>query len=141
MKFHSEKIILPTSDPIQLIDITNKINHIVSQASCQNGLVVIQSGHTTAGICINEKCPELEKDLVQFLKKLVPTDHSYAHNQNTVDGRLNAHSHLLSYLISTSQTLIIQQGKLNLGSWQRVFFLELDGPRKSREVAITILGQ
>ena len=75
-----------------------------------------------------------------FLKRFAPRDGTYLHNLNPVDGRDNAHSHLLGLLMNASETIPFSKGKLLVGEWQSVFFIELDGPRKQRNILLQISG-
>lgn len=141
MLFKTATFKLESKTPISVIDITAQVGDFCRTGGIQNGLVVVSSEHTTAGVRINEKCDKLEEDLTSFLSRLVETSGPYKHNKDTIDGRPNAHSHLLSYLIGSSETLVVRNGKLQLGKWQRVFFIELDGPRKERQVSVTLIGE
>ena len=141
MKYKSEIITLKTLGPYDLIDITVRVREFVRFTGVMNGLIQVSSMHTTASVRVNEKCDELKKDLFSFLEKLAPSEGKYAHNVIAIDGRPNAHSHLLSFLVPHAETLVIKDGEIGLGSWQSVFFLELDGPRKERQVQIYCMGE
>jgi secondary thiamine-phosphate synthase enzyme len=82
----------------------------------------------------------LQRDMVSFLKRLVPRDGDYLHNLEPVDDRDNAHAHLLGLFMHASESLPIVAGQPMLGGWQSIFFIELDGPRAQREVRVQILG-
>lgn len=140
MIFKTTTLPIHTSTEFQWIDITDQVSSWVKDENFENGLLIIASQHTTAAIKINESCDKLEKDLLDFWKQVAPTDGSYRHNQNPIDGRLNAHSHLLHYFLNTSETVTVVNQKLQLGSWQRIFFVELDGPREKREAQLTFTG-
>lgn len=105
------------------------------------GFLNIMSRHTTATICLNESCEALEQDLKLFLAKLADPKANYGHNKIAVDGRPNAHSHMLTYLMGGPQTVPVIDGKLNLGQWQKIFFVELDGPREKREYVLSFMGE
>ena len=141
MAFITHKIPLSSKKPLELIDVTNEILAFVHETKIKNGLINIMSAHTTASICINESCAALEKDLLQFLKKLTHQEQPYEHDKIASDGRPNSHSHLLSYLTGCQQTLPIVDGKIQLGTWQKIFFVELDGPRAQREITLSVLGE
>ena len=132
---------LQTSAPIELLEITEQIRSACKKSGFKNGLCHVASGHTTSAIVINEKCAELEKDIVQFLKDFAPAQKEYFHNKVASDGRPNAHSHLLSLTLPSSVTIAIENGELQLGTWQRVFFVELDGPREKRTVRCSFVGE
>ncbi|MBI4411468.1 MAG: YjbQ family protein [Deltaproteobacteria bacterium] len=140
MMIKSEILKIGSQNPIELIDITPQVQTLVERQPLKNGLVVVTSLHTTAAVSINEKCGRLHEDFVRFAASLADPKARYAHNHEAIDGRSNAHSHLLKYFMSTSETIVLENGQLNLGAWQRIFFVELDGPRKSRQVNVTIIG-
>ena len=138
--FFQTAVTLRTKEPIELIDLTDKIQQVVERFKCAKGLAVVSSQHTTAALVINENCPELKKDAVQFLQKWIPAGEEYRHNRVMGDGRPNAHSHLLSLALPQQLTIPVRQTRLQLGTWQRIFFVELDGPRSERKVLVTLLG-
>ena len=107
----------------------------------QNGQMTICSTHTTAFVALNESEPLLQRDMIDFLTVLVPCDATYRHNLNPVDGRPNAHSHLLGLFMNASETILVSNGELLLGGWQSVFFIELDGPREERTLRVQLAGE
>lgn len=141
MQFIRETHQIQSNKPVELIEITDAFRAFCQKLAGKNGIAVISSAHTTAAIRINEQCAKLEKDVEHFFKDLAPPNAPYAHNQNPVDGRLNTHSHLLGYLMASSETVVIEKGAPLLGQWQSVFFVELDGPRPKREVSFTFMGE
>jgi len=125
-----KKIKLSTLHRIQLIDITHKIQKLIKEEKINSGIIVIYSPHTTAGITINENAdPDVQKDIISFLNKTIPQDPSFHH----IEG--NSDAHIKGSLTNFSQTFIIENGKIQLGTWQAVYFCEFDGPRQ-REVWI-----
>ena len=133
---------ITTTEPIEFIDLTDHINQHLREASICDGSVTVFSRHTTAAIKINEAEELLLEDFKHFLRRLCPLDHGYNHNDMSrrkppiaVDERPNAHSHLMHLMLSTSETIPVIDSRLALGTWQRVFMIELDGPR-SREVMV-----
>jgi secondary thiamine-phosphate synthase enzyme len=136
-----DTITLETTAPIQLIDITEALRQRCAASGVRDGLVTLLSRHTTASICLNERETQLQRDMVTFLKRLVPRDGDYLHNLAPVDDRDNAHAHLLALFTNASETIPIADGELLLGGWQSVFFVELDGPRPERSVTLQFLGQ
>ena len=141
MKTLRYQIQLATSQPIQLIDITAEVRDWVAGSGIRDGLLTLISAHTTARININEREVQLERDMVTFLKRLVPRDGDYLHNLAPVDGRDNAHSHLLGLFMNASATIPVAAGDLVLGGWQSIFFIELDGPREQRQVQLHLMGE
>ena len=110
------------------------IQDVVKKVDVGECLVNISTKHTTGAVVINEDEKGLKKDIVSLLDKLVPNA-SYEHD--FIDN--NARSHLMSLLLDSNQTLSVVGGKINLGTWQSIFFLELDGPRENRIVDVSIL--
>lgn len=129
----SKKIILNSSKNFEIIDISSKINEKID---INEGIVNIFSKHSTSAIAVNENESGLLEDLELMLKDLVSDKYSWQHD--LIDN--NAKSHLKSFLLSSSETIPISNGKLDLGTWQSVFFIELDGPRKNRTVNLTFIS-
>jgi secondary thiamine-phosphate synthase enzyme len=129
-----------TTKPIEIIDITAEVSSALLSSGLDRGQVTVISRHTTAFININEKEECLLEDMESWLKRLVPKDGNYLHNLNPIDGRHNAHSHLLGLFMNSSETIPFSEGKMLLGEWQSIFFVELDGPREERTVLLQISG-
>jgi secondary thiamine-phosphate synthase enzyme len=141
MFFPCESIALSTAAPIDIIDITALVQTRFQGYGIAQGQVTLFSPHTTAFVCLNEKEQMLQRDMLDFLHRLVPADTDFRHNRNPVDGRLNAHSHLIGLLMTASQTIPVADGRLLLGGWQSIFFIELDGPRDERRLLMQISGE
>jgi secondary thiamine-phosphate synthase enzyme len=141
MKILRHRIELPTTAPIQIIDVTAQVRDWLAGSGIKDGLLTVSSLHTTARININEREAKLEGDMITFLKRFVPRDGDYAHNLDPIDGRDNAHSHLIGLLMNSSETIPVAAGKMVLGEWQSIFFIELDGPRDRRGIELQLLGQ
>jgi secondary thiamine-phosphate synthase enzyme len=131
-----------TRQPIEFIDLTGLINSHLKAHGIEHGQVTVFSRHTTAAIKINEAEELLLEDFKQFLRRLCPPERDYHHNDMArrkppiaPDERPNGHSHCMHLLLSTSETIPISGSRLALGTWQRVFLVELDGPRR-REVVL-----
>ncbi|ACE98824.1 secondary thiamine-phosphate synthase enzyme YjbQ [Rhodopseudomonas palustris] len=140
MQIQRHRIELATTAPIQLIDITDQVRRFVTSSGIKDGLVTVSCLHTTARINVNEREEKLERDMLTFLKRFVPRDGDYLHNLDPVDGRDNAHSHLIGLFMNSSETIPVAKGTMVLGEWQSVFFIELDGPRERRGVELQIIG-
>ncbi len=137
---------LHTDECLQFIDLTAALRQFVDEADILHGFLNVQTRHTTTAIIINENEPLLLTDLKKTLERLAPRTVSYAHDdfdirtENlTPDERPNGHAHCKALFLRSSETLNIINGALDLGRWQRVFFLELDGARE-RTVSVSILG-
>jgi secondary thiamine-phosphate synthase enzyme len=139
MPVRRHTLTLATTAPIQFIDLSDALRAWVRDSGVLDGLLTVTSPHTTARITRNERETELQGDMVRFLEHLAPADAAYRHNRNTVDGRANAHSHLLGLLMPASESIPVVGGELSMGGWQSVFFVELDGPRESREVHLQLI--
>ncbi len=128
-----------TKKPIEIIEMTTGVKEFVESSGYRNGLLTVSSPHTTLGVVINERCERLQEDMIDFLRRLVPAGGDYRHNQVALDGRPNAHSHLLSLLLPSQLTFVVSEGQLLLGEWQSVFAIELDGPRSTRKIQMTLM--
>ena len=129
------KLKIETSKHVELVDITSEVQEEVRKSEITEGICLISTLHTTAGIIITENESGLKEDILDLLTKLVPTGAGYRHDR--IDD--NADSHLRAVLLGASEILPVSEGKLELGTWQRIFFAEMDGPR-NRTVNITFLG-
>jgi len=136
-----DSITLVTTEPIQVVDITQQVRERLANSKLHNGLMTLISRHTTARVNLNEHELQLHRDMVTFLKRLVPRDGDYLHNLAPVDDRDNAHAHLLGLFMNASESIPVVDGELLLGSWQSVFFVELDGPREQRSVTLQFIGE
>lgn len=125
---------LNTNKKFQIIDITSKINELIA---IEEGIVNIFSKHSTSAIVVNENEKGLLEDFEFMLDNLIDEKYSWQHDR--IDN--NATSHLKSFLLSSTETLPVKNSKLDLGTWQSVFFVELDGPRSSRTVNLTFIGK
>ncbi|AMM53834.1 hypothetical protein TQ32_04570 [Pyrococcus kukulkanii] len=122
-----------TSKEVEIIDITEKVREIVRKSGVEDGIVVVFTRHTTAGIIINENESGLISDLEKTLEKLIPKGTGYSHDR--IDN--NAHSHLRAIILGSSVVIPVENGRLALGTWQSVLFVELDGPR-TREIYVKV---
>jgi len=131
---------IATTAPIELVDVTAQIREFVRDSGVRDGLLTIMALHTTARVHLNERDEALQRDMVAHLTRLVPREGAYEHNLLTVDGRDNAHAHLLGLALNASETIPVVDGAPLLGTWQSIFFVELDGPREHRSLALHLLG-
>jgi secondary thiamine-phosphate synthase enzyme len=129
-----QRLSLRTSSRIELVDITDKVQQIVSKFKVKQGICFLFVPHTTAGLTINENAdPSVRRDITNTLTKLIPPGANYSHLEG------NADSHIKSSILGTGLHVFIEGGKLSLGTWQGIFFAEGDGPR-SRQVWIEIIA-
>ncbi|NTU67559.1 MAG: YjbQ family protein [Chlorobiaceae bacterium] len=141
MSYHIATISCRTEKPIDIIDITGDVRSALEKTGLRQGTVTVLSRHTTACININEQEPRLVQDMVTFLKRLVPRDGDYQHNLEPIDGRDNAHAHLIGLFMNSTETIPFAEGRMLLGEWQSIFLVELDGPRNERQVLLQIQGE
>ena len=130
-----QKISVRTGSRTELIDITDKVQSAVDKSKVKDGLCIVFVPHTTAGITINENAdPSVCKDILKGLNKVIPFDDNYSHTEG------NAAAHIKASILGSSLNIIIENGQLQLGTWQGIYFAEFDGPRV-REVWITLIGK
>jgi len=130
-----QRISVSTRRREELVDITSSVEDVVGKAGISSGICVLYCPHTTAAITVNEGAdPSVAEDMVMGLRRLIPQDWNFSHMEG------NSDAHLKASLIGPSQTMIIEDGRLVLGTWQRIFFCEFDGPRK-RVFFVKVQGQ
>lgn len=118
------KFSVPTSSHMEFIDITSEVQRAVSDSGVQDGVCYVYNPHTTAGLTINEGAdPAVQSDLIGVFRQMVPRDYPYRHMEG------NSPSHMMTTLTGTSVSIFVESGRLQLGTWQRIFFCEYDGPR------------
>ena len=124
-----ETIQVRTSEREQFVDITERVQQVVKASGVGEGLCVVWSLHTTAGLTVNESAdPDVATDIETWLRERAPRDAAYRHREG------NADSHIKTSLVGPGLTLIVSDGSLQLGTWQGVFLCEFDGPRDRRVV-------
>jgi secondary thiamine-phosphate synthase enzyme len=140
------RVRIRTKEAVGVVDLTARVESFLGAATLETGWVNVQTRHTTTGICVNENEPLLLGDVLALLERLVPSGAGYAHDELhrragvPADERPNGHAHAKALLLRTAETVNVAGGRLLLGRWQRVLFLELDGPRE-REVSLLAMGE
>jgi secondary thiamine-phosphate synthase enzyme len=130
-----DEISVKTSFHTQFIDVTSKVSEVLQKTGIKDGICTVFTPHTTAGITINENAdPDVPRDIIKEMEKVIPLNDGYDH----IEG--NSAAHIKSSLFGCSETVIIRNGSLMLGTWQSVFFCEFDGPR-NRKVWVEIIGK
>ncbi len=118
---------ISTSSKEELIDITSQISELLKKEKLKDGICIIHVPHTTAAVTINENAdPDVQHDLLLGLDKAFPDRNEFRHSEG------NSSAHLKSSCIGCSQTVLISDGKLLLGTWQGIYFCEFDGPRQRK---------
>jgi secondary thiamine-phosphate synthase enzyme len=133
---HSRTIEIETHKNRQILDITSRVEEIVSGSGIEEGIALVFTKHTTTGLYLNERESGLVQDMESVLCTLVPARAGYSHDR--VDN--NAASHIQSVLLTPSLALPVARGTLELGTWQSVLFAERDGPRR-RTVLVRVVGE
>ncbi|MDB4950100.1 MAG: hypothetical protein JWM27_2749 [Gemmatimonadetes bacterium] len=130
-----ETLLLRTTRRAQMLEVTGRVREVVRRSGVAEGLAVVQSTHTTAGVTVNENAdPDVVHDLLAKLERLVPRDEAYYRH---AEG--NSDSHLKSSFFGPSVTVVVTGGDLLLGRWQGIWLCEFDGPRE-RRLAVQVIG-
>ena len=129
------KLKIETASQLEMIDVTAGVRRIVKESGVMRGMCHLYVPHTTAAITINENTdPNVRKDMIKELLKTIPLQDDYLHAEG------NAAAHILSSLLGTSQSMLVENGKVLLGTWQAIYFCEFDGPR-SRTILLRIMAE
>ena len=144
---HSTRIHFTSTRPTEFFDLTDRLEKLIAEAGLRFGIVNVQTLHTTTAVVVNEHEPLLLADFQSLLEDAAPDDGRYQHDDASVRSvnltdaeRQNGHAHCRALLLPSSACLNVTGGRLLLGRWQRVFFVELDGPRE-REVSVLVFGE
>jgi len=136
---HQEQIQFSTKNNGDMHDLTDQVNAIVQNSGINTGIVHIFNIGSTGSIGTIEFEPGLQRDLPEFLNKLIPPSREYGHEQTSQDG--NGHSHLQATCLGPSLTVPVKNGSLELGMWQQIFHLECDIKPRQRNIVVTIYGE
>jgi secondary thiamine-phosphate synthase enzyme len=125
---------IKTSRRTELSDITERVEAAVAESGVRRGICHVYVPHTTAGVAINEHAdPDVARDVEGIFDRLVPHSGPYRHSEGNTD------AHMKAILTGTSQTVLVEEGRLTLGTWQGIFLCEFDGPRE-RKVFVKVVG-
>jgi secondary thiamine-phosphate synthase enzyme len=145
LKVCSDLVQLRTESRVQFVDLTELVEERVRRSGVRHGTVLVQTRHTTTGVVVNENEPLLIEDMARTLERAAPRDLRYRHNDLAdrpglpPDESENGDAHCKALLLRASETLAIVDGDVQRGTWQRIFLVELDGPR-ARSLAIVVMG-
>ncbi|HEY4009060.1 MAG TPA: secondary thiamine-phosphate synthase enzyme YjbQ [Acidobacteriaceae bacterium] len=137
MKVHTEYLTFTTRARYEMVHITPQVDAIVRKSGVDDGLCFVSPMHITAAIYVNDNESGLIEDIGRWLEQLAPRNPNYRHHQTGED---NADAHLKALLLHHETTLPITRGRLDLGTWQRIFYAEFDGQRAKR-VIVKVLGK
>jgi len=125
-----------TLERVEIQDITREVESVLRNSGISEGLLNVYSRHSTSGVVINENESGLIRDFQLALQKLIPEGAGYQHDR--IDN--NADSHIRGFILGGSQTIPVENSRMMLGTWQSIFFVELDGPRQ-RKLTVTVIGE
>jgi len=137
VKFHTDYLTFNTKGHREYIHITPQVEKILAASSVRNGMVLVSAMHITAGVYVNDNEEGLIRDIDTWLEQLAPFREEYLHHRTGED---NGDSHLKAILVHHQIMLPVSNGKLVLGTWQRVFYAEFDGQRQKR-VVVAVMGE
>jgi len=137
MKIFADFVEVRSGKRGEYIDITTEIEKMIDKSEVRNGVVIIHELHTTAALTIQENDTSVHEDTREILDELVPLDRRYRHSY---EGNANATAHIKNQLLGSNITLPIINGKIALGTWQRIFLIELFEARH-RKIAVSIIGE
>ena len=137
MKVLTEYLTFHTKKHREYVHITPQIEALVKKSGVQEGMALVSAMHITAGVYVNDNESGLIEDIDQWLEELAPFREGYKHHETGED---NGDSHLKAILVHHQVILPVTAGKLDLGTWQRVFYAEFDGQR-SKRVIVKIMGE
>ena len=133
----TKHLTIRTNQRIDFINITNKIQQTVQESKIKEGIALINPMHITASIFINDAESGLIQDFKEWLEKLAPKNFNYHHHQTGED---NGFSHLWRTIMGRETTIAITEGKLDLGTWEQIFYVEFDGQRNKR-ILVKVIGE
>ena len=134
MIFHHETLDIDTKAKVGTTDITSRVRAAVTRAKVTDGICVVAVLHTTAGVFVNENAdPNVQRDLISHLGKLVPRDEDLRHAEE------NSDAHIKAVLTGNDVALPVRDGELVFGAWQAIYFADYDGPR-ARHATVTVIG-
>lgn len=137
MKFATEYLWFCTENRREYINITRKVEEIVSRSGIKEGMVLVSAMHITAGVYVNDAESGLISDIDSWLEELAPFNINYNHHHT---GETNGDSHLKSLLIGHEVIVPVTAGRLDFGTWQQIYYAEFDGQRKKR-VIVKVMGE
>ena len=134
IRIYSERIDFEVKGEFHVVDLTSKVESVVERSGINEGVVFVSTGHTTGIIVLNEYEGGVLEDLVGFLRRFIPSDGEYAHSEN-------GFAHLRSIFFMSSRIIPIHVGRLSLGRWQNLYWVEMDRHARKRIVEATIIGE
>lgn len=137
MKFHTKYLMFNTKKQREYVNITNEVTQALHESKIKEGMILVSAMHITAGVYVNDAETGLISDIDKWLEEIAPYNPDYKHHQT---GETNGDSHLKSLLIGHEVIVPVTEGKLDLGTWQQIYYAEFDGQRNKR-VIIKVMGE
>ena len=137
MTWHTEYLTFQTKKPREYLNLTERVSAVVAKSGIREGMVLVSAMHITAGIYVNDAEDGLIQDIDEWLEKLAPFREDYRHHGT---GGTNGDSHLKNLLIGHQVLLPVTRGRLDLGTWQQVYYAEFDG-RRPKRVVVKVWGE
>jgi secondary thiamine-phosphate synthase enzyme len=139
MAVYSETLPVKTNGEVQAIDISRDVAAAIHRSGLRNGIACVFSSSSTSAVVANESDANVDEDLAALLERVAPRGHRYRHEEKWHDG--NGHSHVRASLLGQSFTFPFEDGRPQLGTWQQIWFLELDNKPRAREVIVKLVGE
>ncbi len=137
MKFHTKYLWFDTKKPREYINITQEIEQALNESQISEGMILVSAMHITAGVYVNDAEDGIIRDIDKWLEEIAPFKRDYEHHRT---GETNGDSHLKSLLIGHEVIVPVTKGRLDLGTWQQIYYAEFDGQRQKR-VIIKVMGE
>ncbi len=137
MKFHTSYLMIKTKKRKEIINITEQVRQTLKNSGIKEGICLINPMHITSSVFINDEESGLKEDFLEWLEKLAPESSDYKHN---LTGEDNADAHLKRTIMGRESIIAITNNKLDLGTWEQIFYGEFDGQREKR-ILIKIMGE
>jgi len=133
MKVHAEALEFETRGEFDTMDLTARVDTAVRNSGIREGIAIVNTGHTTGALILNEDEEGLQEDLKELMRRFAPAEGNYNHPNN-------AFAHLRSMLLSTSRVMPVHDGNLRLGTWQSIYWVETERRPRNRIVEIAVIG-
>ena len=137
MKSRTAYLTFNTAKKVEIVRITDKVAQVVRDSGVKEGLILVNPMHITAAVVVNDNESGLHADYLKVLERLVPYGSDYRHNDRGED---NAAAHIWRQMMGHQVVLPITGGKLDLGTWEQIFYFEFDGQR-SKRVLVKVIGE
>lgn len=137
MMLFKKSVPVKTKGLNDFVNITGRVEDVVKESKIKNGMIFVNSLHNTAALIIQEDDASISKDLASMLERIAPKDGKYSHDY---EGSENAAAHLKANLLGSRVSAPLENGKMILGTWQQIFFVEFFEPRE-RKVIVTVVGE